>query len=180
MLKLPRNKNKIQVDYKSDDLYKFYIKNNPHMEDIVSKATYMEIIKDFMREKFNHMMISNIEYYLPARLGNVTIKSKRIEASLDADGNLDKTKLAVDYNKTLKLWAKIYPNKTLDEIKAVPDRRMVYHLNEHSDGRKVYFFWDKLTSNVRNQSAYRVQFTRTLKRTLAAYIKKYPNKLYHE
>lgn len=180
MIKLPRNKNKVQVDYKSDDIYKFYKNSCKEDKTIVDKHIYMKVLKAFMKEKFNHMIYDNIEYILPARLGSLKIKSREIKLKLDKEGNLDKSKLSVDYAKTLEVWRKTYPNMTIEEIKQIPDRKIVYHLNDHSDGKRAHFYWDKITCNLKNQSAYRYQATRTLKRTLANVIKTMPNIQYYE
>ena len=171
MLKLPRNKNKIKIDHKSEDLYKYYVNKNKGKATIVNKSTYNSILKDFFLEKFNHIIYQNETFRMPARIGDLRVRRRKSNLKLDAEGNLDKSKLKVDYRKTLKLWQEMYPGKTLDEIKEIPDRKIVYHMNDHTDGDMVHFNWDKITSNVKNQSAYRYKATRTLKRRLATAVK---------
>lgn len=171
MIKLSRNKNKIKVDFKSGDIYKYYVKNNKHDADIVDKTTFNSILKAFFLDKFNQIIYKNETFSMPARLGDLRIRKRKTRLKLDSDGNLDKSKLKIDYRKTLDLWSKLYPGKSMEEIKQIPDRKVIYHMNDHTDGDIVHFYWDKITSNVKNQSAYRYMATRTLKRNLAKTVK---------
>lgn len=83
---------------------------------------------------------------LPYRMGYVSIikqKPKRY------DGN----SLRIDYNATNKYG------------------KVIYHLNEHSNGYKYRFYWSKLQSAVINKSKYQLVATRSNKRELARIIK---------
>ena len=87
------------------------------------------------------------------------------------DGKLVKRCLSPDWKASKELWEKQYPGLTTDEISAIKNKKILYHLNEHSGGYGARFFWDKTTSNAINQSAYVFKATRTLKEELAAHIK---------
>lgn len=179
MIILSRNKNKIQVDYKSDDMYKYFLEKNPE-KSYITKTLYMSIIKEFMSEIFNYMIFTNMEFYMPARLGTIRIQKRMVNLQFKNDGTLDKSKLGINYRETLKLWEETYPELSLEEIKKIPDKKFIYHLNEHTDGYRLHFRWDKSTSNVKNQSAYRYKTTRTNKRNLARTVKEFPNLKYYE
>jgi hypothetical protein len=179
MFKLQRNKNKNVVNFKSDDIYKFYKKNYSETNTIVSKAVFMNIIKEFNDEIFNYMIYSNMEFYMPARLGTMFLKSSEVTYELNEDGTINKSSLRVDYKKTLELWKKEYPELSLEEIKKIPDRKRVYHLNEHTDGKRVYVHWNRLTCEVRNKKAYRFLATRTNKRKIANAVKTISNLKYY-
>ncbi len=109
---------------------------------------------------------------LPCNLGHVDVFGRMYDLKLDDTGKPIAT--CVDWKATKELWKK-YP-----EYGKGDNKKMVYHVNEHTDGYRYKFLWDKqATENVKNKALYSLQPSRANKRTLAAHIKAaaYPYRL---
>ena len=68
-----------------------------------------------------------------------------------------------EYANTNKLWS---TNK-----EAKKNKKLVFHLNDHSNGYQHRWFWEKRESNIPNHSAYCFLPSRLNKRTLAKALK---------
>ena len=108
---------------------------------------------------------------MPARLGYLRIKKKLVEVKLDKEGNVDARRLSVDWKKTKKYWQELYPGLTPQEISKLEGKPVIRELNESTDGYRMSWFWDKLTSTMKNQSAYYIGMTRSNDQMLSRGIK---------
>ncbi len=171
-----RGKRKILADYGIKDIYKHY-KNTT--EDPVSYKLFVECIKEFNKLRLHRLIYHNEGIRFPAKTGGLFIKMKS-SSPIIKDGKVDKGKIPVDWKATLKLWANTYPDKTPEQWKDIPDKKLLFHLNKHFDNKTAYFYWDKTTSNVKNQSAYRIELSRLVKRELNFAIKTNKNLIYYE
>lgn len=153
-------RNRLKSDYTFKDLYKFYKKryDNP-----LDRITYMRFLTEFYTEILNLVLYNGIDYNLPARLGSLRIRKRQNVQKINDDGELIHN-LKPDWKKSKELWAKKYPDKTPKELKLIPHKPIVYHMNEHTDGYYFEWHWDKLTCNVKNQTAYRFEPIRNKKR----------------
>lgn len=165
MLSFPRGLRKIIADFKTADILRYY--KDKYKEEALSVEQVHDIWKTFFPEIIKYMIFNNYEYLLPAHLGSFRIRKKKVEPQINEEGELSVGKLSVDYKKTKKLWEEKYPGKTGVELKAIPDKPLVRELNEHTDGYRCSWYWDKMTCNVRNQSAYILTMTRTNKQLLS-------------
>lgn len=165
MLVFKRGLRKIIADYKIKDIFKFYKKK--YGEKALSQSRAHDIWKTFYPEIIKYMIFNNYEYLLPHHLGSFRIKKKKVEPKIDKEGNLDISKLSVDYKATKRLWEERYPGKTSKELKQIKDKPLVRELNEHTDGYRCSWYWDKMTCTVPNQSAYILEMTRTNKQLLS-------------
>ena len=52
------------------------------------------------------------------------------------------------------LWNELYPNKTKEELKDIPNKKLIIHTNDHSNSTLLKWYWDKRMSNVTNHQAY--------------------------
>jgi hypothetical protein len=161
---------KIKTDYGALDIYKKYVKTTKNPKNLTRKQ-FTAIIKKFYGKIIEGMIIKSVEFNLPHRLGNVRIKKSKVKIKLGKDGNLDKTRLAPDWNACKKLWAKEYPDKTWEEITAIKGKPMIYHTNRHTDGFRHKWYWDKSTCLARNSSAYTLNICRAADRRLAKALK---------
>lgn len=162
------SKSKIKVHCGLTDFYKYYKKN---YENIVDYSLYAKVIKEINEAISNAIIYDGFNFKLPIRLGYISIVKKKYKIKLDEDGIPIINWRAIDYKATKELWQELYPGKTIEEIKKIPNVKRVYHRNQHSNG---YFFrwnYDKFTSNVPNKSAYFFRPTRTNTRALSSYIK---------
>lgn len=131
--------------------YKKYKKENKNSK--IDRKTYVNICHDFNKVISQKIIKESFEFKLPFRLGYLRIKSFKIEPKI-VNGKLDKNKLAPDWDTTWKYWHKIYPDKTRKEIKLIANKKLIYHLNEHTDGYTMKWYWDKRFSCFKNQSVY--------------------------
>ena len=162
-----RSDGKHNADYALRDLYKEY-KNQS--KNPVSYKIYSEFLKEYNDRVMHEIIYSALQYKMPYRLGYIRIQRRKLIPYVK-EGKLIKKHLPVDYKATKELWAKQYPKLSDEEIKQIPNKKILYHLNEHSGGYGVRFYWDKMISNAINQSCYIFKATRTCKEDLAKFIK---------
>ena len=113
---------------------------------------------------------------MPFRLGRIGIIEFKRKIKFNEDGTLSTKGLIVDWNKTLQLWAKIYPEcKTIDDYKKVKGKQVVYMTNEHTDGRIFKFHWNRRGSIIRNITAYKFVVPRQHKEKLSRKVFANPN-----
>ena len=132
-------------DYGVTDMYKAYKKTAKHP---VTKEQYSKIVKKFNLEVVDLILTKSFEFRMPCRLGCLRIKKVSLMLKLDWNGNLKKNFLKVDWKITKNLWE--------TNEKARLEKKLVYHLNKHSDGYYYKWFWDKSTSSTRNLSVYKL------------------------
>jgi hypothetical protein len=169
MLVYPRGNRKILADYKFKEIYNFY--KERYKEDALPRHIVKEIYKRLFPEIVKLMVFENLDYRLPARLGSLRIKKKEVGPRINQDGKLDTRGLSVNWKKTKQLWQKIYPDKTANEISSIEGKPVVREMNEHSNGYRLIWFWDKSTCNVKNQSAYIINITRDNDKILSSAVK---------
>jgi hypothetical protein len=174
-----RGSGKINADYKSKDLYKFY-KDKYNDVNYVSQTDYNRIIKEFNNEIIKLVIYDSMEFILPFRLGTLRIKRRKVEPKLDCNGNIDARNLSPNWKKTKALWQKQYPELTFDEMKSIPNKHIIRELNIHSDNYRYSWYWDKVISNIPNQNAYKINITRTHDQELSNAIKTIPNLEYYD
>lgn len=133
---------KIRNRKQSYTTYDIY--NNYDKRDQVHYSTFRNIV-DKMNDSILYVLQNGQNYKLPCSLGNVQIvKYKPKEYT--------KHSLSIDFNESKKL------------------DKMVYHLNEHSNGYKYRLHWSKQPFTFTNRYKYQLCFTRANKRQLAQLI----------
>lgn len=142
-----RTKGKYKADVATKEMFNCY-QNRIEKKSIydIEKKIFVAILKRINGRIIENIITTNYEFVMPFRLGTLSVKKFKTRLKLDADGNLVKSKIPVDYGKTLALW-KVNP-----EARAA--KKLVYFLNDHTDGFRYTFNWDKRTCNVRNRSIY--------------------------
>ncbi len=142
-----RGENIVKDSYTFINMYEDYIadkfNNSPYA---ISKEEYADINKDFVLSMVDYMLYEAGTFKMPYRLGSLRII--KLKSSMGR-----KKRLSVDFNLTKKY------GKT------------IYHFNEHSDGYKYMFKWDKRKAVVKHKSFYRFIPSRGNKRRLAHIIK---------
>lgn len=134
------------------DAYKFYKKKYP--ESTRELRSYVDMCHLFNKKISNSIIKNSTEFRLFNRLGLLRIKAFKLTLKFKEDGRLDTRKNAVDWPKTKQLWHDMYPDKTDEEIKAIPNKKVVIFLNEHSNGYTMKWYWDKRVCNFKNQTVY--------------------------
>lgn len=170
----PRRK----TDIKEADFYKYYKENS---DNPVSKQVFSQFSRKLGTGLMRLVTFEGVELIFPWRLGSLYLKRKETKLYFDDDGNVDRKKMRIDWGRTLKYWTETYEGKSMEEIKVIPDKKYFYHLNEHSDGYKYSWYWDKVISNVKNQNFYNFKPIRSIKRELTGYIRITNNRIkYYE
>lgn len=158
-----RGKGKITTDFGLREIYEFYDETYPNT---VGKNLFRKICKEFNENVLKEVIYEGHDFSMGSRLGSIRIRKFNNKVKLGEDGEIA-NKFKVNWNKTLKKWGELYPDKTAEEIKEIKDKPLIFHLNEHTDGWVMKWFWDKITCNVPNQSAYRFEPQRSIKREAA-------------
>ena len=174
-----RTQGKHRSDFNVDDLYDFY--KDYTSVPVVRKNLYYSIIRDYWNKVMPDIIENGIEIKLPHRLGAFRIMSKDYKIQLNKEGKLDKFKLVPDWGATLKSWKELYPDVDPKDYKKIPNKKVIYILNEHTERKRFLWFWDRVTCNILHQSLYKIDVTRKWDRHLATFSKdtsKY--KMYYE
>ena len=106
----------------------------------------------------NYLLVGH-DFYLPYNLGTLGIRKVKKKAFITADGKVSLNHIPIDYQATKRLWAK--------DPEAMKAKKVIRQLNEHTNGFKYYFYWDRCTSSITHQSMYKFRAARTLQRTLS-------------
>jgi len=155
-----RTEGKVTSNYSIRDMHKFYEQNVEHPVDLV---TYSKLTEGFNEAICNLIIYNAFEFKMPHRLGTVRIRKRKIKINLREDGTISKGMLRPDWKATKELWNK-------DE-EAKQNKKLVYHLNRHSNGFNHRWFWDKTANNIPNHTAYSLNMSRANDRELAKAIK---------
>jgi hypothetical protein len=173
-----RGKGKTNCDYSLKDLYKEYKKQ---VKNPVDYTTYVSVLKEYNDRIMKLIIYSNLSFKMPYRLGYLHGQKTKTKTLPDrSDDIIDVEKMPVDWDATLRYWGKTYPDKTKEEIKAIKGKRKIRHLNLHTDGWRCRFYWDKIISNVKNQSYYIFKASRTNKERMSSFAKEKQDILYYE
>ena len=159
-----RGSGKYNSSVLSRDYYEWYICT---VSDPLPYGLFKAIFKDFIEEVMVEVIFHNYEFSMPAKMGSIYIREKTYEIRLTADGEIDKSRLVPDWQKTLKKWAKLYPDTPPEGIKNIENKPMIYLENEHTDGTLKQWYWNKVTCNFKYQNFYKFNATRTWDRVLA-------------
>jgi len=143
------------------DRYKFFRKT--YNIDI-SAGLYGTILKEFNKEVMKLIIYKNFQFELPGGMGMLSIKkAKSHPFEFNADGEIVKRNRPVNFPATKKLWDK--------DPKAKEAKKLVYYLNENTDGYIIGFKWDKNGKGFRWQRSYKFMASRWNKRWLGAVLK---------
>ena len=147
---------------------------------IIDHQTFSNILKDFNLELARMILEENLEFRMPSNLGTIRIRKYKKKIRFNEDGSIDERSLTIDWGATKRYWAQEYPGLTPIELKKIKGKRLLYHMNEHTENYICKLFWNKMGCMIINRQVYSLIFTRTNKRRLAALIKNDPNTNYYE
>lgn len=173
-----KGKRKVLADYKSKDIYKFY--KNKYKDKAKDFSTFCRVWDRFIEIRMQMIIFDNLELYMPYRLGSLRVRIGKSIYRLNKNGEVEMKKIPIDWKATVDNWEQIYPGKSHAELKEIKDKPLIRILNDHSNGKKLYWYWDEYTSNVKNKTAYRLEVTRTWDRMLSNKVKKTKRLDYYE
>lgn len=119
----------------------------------ISRTLYTELCKEFNKRISDMIIRDSFEFRMPYRLGFLRIKAIRQKVVIK-DGKIDTKRMGIDWKASWEYWHEIYPDKTREEIKQIPDKKLIIHTNEHTDGYYYRWYWDRRQTNVKNYTAY--------------------------
>lgn len=162
-MQLPkRGPGKIKIDIKSEEQFKYYIKATGNKHNL-TQTTYTEIKEKFFSYILDKIITESYEYRIPYRLGYIVPIKYKKKVHYDENGLIKPGSFSVDFGTTLKLWE--------SDENARKKKKVILHLNEHSNGYTPALWWDRRTSNVINLRYYSFKPTRNTDRTLAKVFK---------
>lgn len=145
------NKHTVEITGGLWEAFKLYKKDHP--ESSIDRKTYVETCKLINKTISNKIITESFEFRVPYRLGSLRIKTNKQTIKF-TDGKLDTRKNPINWNATVSLWKETYPDMSMDEIKKIPNKKIIIHVNEHSNGYIMRWYWDKRVCNISNNSAY--------------------------
>ncbi len=132
--------------------YKLYKKS---VENPVDIKTYLTLAADYNKFLIRKVLEGK-EVTLPSRMGTLSILGKEQKIRYDDEGNI--VGLAPDWVETKKLWA--------ENPEAKAAKKLLYHLNSHTDNVRYKYLWSKKNVLVENKTLYSLRLTRTNKRAV--------------
>lgn len=146
-----RTKQRVKITGGLWDAYKMFKKNNP--DTIVSRKQYVDVCHLFNKKISNSIIKESTEFRILWGLGCLRIKSFKCDIKIK-NNRIDTRTRRVDWVKTKELWKQIYPGLTPEELHAIKNKKLVVHLNEHSNGYMMRWLWDHRTCAINNNSVY--------------------------
>lgn len=141
-----RGKNKVQNLHGLQDMYEYYKQEVEFNKAyLVEYDIYSSIIKEFYKRLMEDILMG-YEYHLPYRFGYITIIKRQVNIH-------SLTRFGIDW------------------VESVKNKKVIYHLNNHSKNYIYRFKWQKENSLIPNLYYYKFVASRTNKRELAQIIK---------
>lgn len=135
--------------------YKDYKKSNSVIMSITNYCKIAALYNKFLLGK----VLDGYEVFLPCRLGTLSIVGRKQKYRVE---NGEIKGLAPDWVKTKELWLK--------NEEARRSKKLLYHMNTHTDGVRYKYIWSKKNVLVTNKTLYSLRMTRGNKRTANALI----------
>jgi len=146
----------------------------------VTFKEYCTVIRLFNKKVKDALIYDSFIFRMPFGLGTLYIKKIKMYFKLTPDGSIDKRKLVPDWNKTVKLWEKLYPGLSKAELKKISHKKIVFFMNDHTYGYKFTLHWEKKYCRIPNSGPYEFIFAKDNRRELATVLKSNPNITYYE
>lgn len=137
----------------------------------LSLANYKKVCYSFNFKLSDAIIKQSFEYKIPYRLGTLRIKKNKQKFKI-IDGRLKPKKKMIDWYQTrYVLWERLYPGKTLVELKEIKDKPLVMFTNEHSNGEVMRWYWNKKNIVTLNYRMYTFKPVKKNRLDLAKHIK---------
>lgn len=146
------------VDNNMNDMWLYYKEN---YNKPVDKTTFVQVCYLLNKKIANSIITESFEFKMPFRLGKLRIKTNK-QKIIIKDGKLDPNKMPINWVATKELWRSLYPelswdkswNILSDELTNIPNKQLVFHENDHSNGYINRWYWDKSLANTKNHTGY--------------------------
>lgn len=134
------------------DAYKFY--KNKYKKSVVDRKLYVTVCQEFNKRISDKIIRESTEFRLFNRLGFIRIKTFKLAIRIK-NGKIDTQRNSVNWSKTLDLWEQLYGTRDRRALKDIPNKKLVIHTNEHSNGYSMKWYWDKRGCNIKNKTLYK-------------------------
>ena len=162
----------ITITHTLKDCYKVYKRNciEKGIKPVPLKL-YKDVCYRYNSALSKAIIELSFEFKIPYRLGTLRIRKNKQKFKI-IDGKLKPRKSMIDwYNTRYVLWKRLYPGKTLSELKQIPDKPLVMFTNEHSNGEIMRWYWDKRYTKVPNCRSYMFKPVKQNRLDLSKHIK---------
>lgn len=146
-----KGERRYKMDVSTRDVYNHY---KEHYNGKISYAMFNKMCKHFNLTVADRIIRESLEFKLPFKLGSIRIRAAKIKIKLNDNGRIDTVKMAIDWPSTKKMWREMYPDKTMKEIYAIPNKKLLVYTNDHSNGYIMRWWWDKRLVSIKNQGLY--------------------------
>ena len=155
----PIEKNQCLIQYGQEDIYRFYKKKikdlGPDSVYNVGQGLVGQIQGEFNKTWMQDLLIGKgLTFKTPFKIGNIFCAKYKPKLRFDDEGNVITRKLPVDWGLSKRQWAKLWPGLSPAELKEIPKKPLVFCLNEHSDGYRYEFMWDRGGQRFTNIKGY--------------------------
>ena len=169
----PRTKGRLNIDVGIPEGYKNYINylktENSEQRYYVDKAKYNKIIKDLHKIIAKKILEESATFRMPCGLPAIRIKKYKRKVRFKEDGSIDPKSLAINWKKTMELWE--------SNSEAKLKKKLVYFINDHTDGYSARFTMEKYAANIKNLPPYSFKSCRDNDRALAGILLNPYNKI---
>ena len=161
-----RGKGIYNTDYVIKDCYKQFKKDNVALKRKVTYSLFMKIYKLFIKKVIYNIIEESADFKMFSRLGEISIKKKKIRKKLDEEGNIIHINRPPDWGSTNKMWIKKYGTADKNELSKIPNKKIIRFDNKNTNGYTLKICWDKSICNVKNQFKYVFKPTRDFARAI--------------
>lgn len=146
-----------KVTHGIKDIYKLYRQNKRNKDEhYMSYLKFSTIFYTFNKAISKLIIEEGYQFKMGYRLGYLRIRKTKMRFKI-VNGRLAPNRKVTDWGSSRKLWYKLYPGKTLKEIKEIKDKPILYHTNIHTNGEIMRWYWEKYTCNIPNKTVYQFQ-----------------------
>lgn len=143
---------KVKVSRGLKDAYMFY--KNKFPKKHIDKKKYTDICSLFNKKLSDKIIRESLEARLYFRLGFLRIRANKLKVKMK-DGKIDTNRNPIDWPKTLDMWERVYGTRDKSVLKGIDNKKLVYHVNENTNGFIMMWYWDKRNSNIINNRVYK-------------------------
>lgn len=119
-----------KIDYTLFGIYKDYKKS---VDNPVTYKQYKEFYNE-LGEEIYRLLINGETIPMPNGFGNLRIFKKKPKVVEQENGELRLYGYRPDWKATKQLWKEKFPTRTLEELKAIKNKPIVFHKNVETDG----------------------------------------------
>ena len=132
----------------------------------VSRKEYIDILTSINSQIAEEIISNNFYFNMPHRMGGLEVIKKKPSVKVDDEGKVINN-LPIDWGATNKLWEN-------DPI-AKKKKKLIRHLNKHSNGYVFMTKYRKLNTNYPNKRVYNFRVSKTFRRLIPKLTKENPD-----